>query len=121
MTKTDIANLALSKIGESLIDDIADTGDKASRLAALHYNQARREILREHFWGFAMTQKIVTGNVAAPFVSGVGIPAEMVGYYVAGAGVNGTSYVRGDFSITRNSNAGYAWAIYGPEPEGGGA
>ncbi len=55
MTKTDIANLALSKIGETLIDDIDDTGDRRARLAKLHYEPTLREILRAHFWGFAMT------------------------------------------------------------------
>jgi len=54
MTKTDIANLALSKIGETLIDDIDDTGDRRARLAKLHYEPTLREILRAHFWGFAM-------------------------------------------------------------------
>jgi hypothetical protein len=54
MTKTDIANLALSKIGESLIDDITDSGDRRARLALLHYEPALREILRAHFWLFAM-------------------------------------------------------------------
>ena len=55
MTQTDIANLALSKIGETLIDDIDDTGDRRARLAKLHYEPTLREILRAHFWGFAMT------------------------------------------------------------------
>lgn len=55
MTKTDIANLALSKIAESLIDDIDDTGDKRARLAKLFYEPALREILRAHFWDFAKT------------------------------------------------------------------
>lgn len=55
MTKTDIANLALSKIGETLIDDIDYTGDRRARLAKLHYEPTLREILRAHFWGFAMS------------------------------------------------------------------
>lgn len=54
MTYTDIANLALSKIGESMIDDITDTGDRCARLANLHIVQVEREILRAHFWGFSM-------------------------------------------------------------------
>jgi len=54
MTKTDIANMALSKIGESLITDIADTTSKAARLANLHYLPSLKEILRAHFWSFAM-------------------------------------------------------------------
>jgi hypothetical protein len=54
MTQTDIANLALSKIGESLIDSLYDSDNKAARLALLHYDPALRETLRAHFWGFAM-------------------------------------------------------------------
>ena len=54
MTHTDIANLALSKIGESLIDDIDDVDDKNARKAKLHYEPALREVLRAHFWAFAM-------------------------------------------------------------------
>lgn len=57
MTKTIIANLALSKIGDMLIDDITDTGDKASRMALLHYEPTLKEVLRAHFWGFAMVTK----------------------------------------------------------------
>ena len=65
MTKTDIANLALSKIGESLITSITDTSDKASRLSLLHYDQALREILRSHFWGFAMST-VSLSKVSSP-------------------------------------------------------
>lgn len=54
MTKTDVANLALSKIGEPIIDDITDTGDRVARLASLHYEPTLREVLRAHFWDFAM-------------------------------------------------------------------
>ncbi len=54
MTQTDLANLALSKIGESLIDDIEDTEDKNARKAKLHYEPTLREVLRAHFWSFAM-------------------------------------------------------------------
>lgn len=62
MTQTDIANLALSKIGESLIDSIDDTGDRRARLAKLHYEPSLREILRAHFWGFAMTCPVLVSK-----------------------------------------------------------
>jgi len=57
MNKTDIANLALMKIGEATVKDIADHNQKASRMAALHYAPALRELLRAHFWGFALKVK----------------------------------------------------------------
>ncbi len=62
MTKTDLANLAISKIGERLIDSIDDTGDKVARLAKLHYEPTLREVLRAHFWGFAMGSKTVLAS-----------------------------------------------------------
>lgn len=71
MTQTDIANLALSKIGETLIDDIDDTGDRRARLAKLHYEPTLREILRAHFWGFAMTcPALVEHPTQSIFISG---------------------------------------------------
>ena len=55
MTKTDIANLALSKLGQPAITSIDDTEDRDARLCKLHYDHALKEALRSHFWGFAMT------------------------------------------------------------------
>lgn len=93
MTHTDIANLALSKIGESLIADIADTGDKNARKASLHYEPALRETLRAHFWGFAL--------VVVPL-------PKLISYWpVAGAGeasVNGNYRPFGTF----NGKAAYS-------------
>lgn len=54
MTQTDIANLALTKLGDLPITDIDATTDKGARLARLHYEPCLREVLRAHFWGFAM-------------------------------------------------------------------
>ena len=53
MTETEVANLALAKIGEPLITDIDDTTQKAARYCKLLMNPTRREVLREHFWAFA--------------------------------------------------------------------
>ena len=65
MTSTILANLALAKIGDVQIADISDTSNKAARLAALHYEPVLREVLRSHFWGFAMAVQSVTA-LAAP-------------------------------------------------------
>lgn len=81
MTQTDIANLALTKIGESLIDDIDDADDKNSRKAKLHYVPALKEVLRAHFWGFAM-------------VMAHGIPAN--GYGETHIEISGSFTVDGD-------------------------
>lgn len=65
MTRTDIANLALTKLGESVITDIEGTGTKAARMAHLHYDQALAEVLRAHFWGWAMSTATVAAKVNA--------------------------------------------------------
>ncbi|MCU0751539.1 MAG: hypothetical protein MUC40_00645 [Akkermansiaceae bacterium] len=62
MTQTDVANLAIAKIGESMISDIDDTGDKVARVAKLHYAPVLKEILRGHFWGFAMASAELVRN-----------------------------------------------------------
>jgi hypothetical protein len=54
MTQTDIANLALTKLGDLPITDIDSATDKGARLAKLHYQPCLSEALRAHFWGFAM-------------------------------------------------------------------
>jgi hypothetical protein len=63
---TEIANLALSLIGESGISDISDTSDKASRTCATNFNQARDECLAMARWSFAKRQATVTKLTAAP-------------------------------------------------------
>ncbi|RYD20767.1 MAG: hypothetical protein EOP88_13755 [Verrucomicrobiaceae bacterium] len=57
MTPTVLTNLALSKIGHTLIKALGDTTSKEARLAALHYEPCLREALRAHFWSFAMTTR----------------------------------------------------------------
>tara|TARA_R110002051_G_scaffold147681_2_gene220452 strand:+ start:4541 stop:5254 length:714 start_codon:yes stop_codon:yes gene_type:complete len=51
---TDIANYALGRLGTKRIADIEATGEKSARNAKLHYDQARREVLRAHRWNFAL-------------------------------------------------------------------
>ncbi len=87
MTQTDIANLALCKIGESLIDNIDDTGDHRARKAKLHYAPTLREVLRAHFWGFAMGVEVVGLNLPSLNVEGgpftqAGIPFTWPRMYV---------------------------------------
>ncbi|RYD49590.1 MAG: hypothetical protein EOP85_01335 [Verrucomicrobiaceae bacterium] len=63
MTPTILTNLALSKIGHTLVKALGDTASKEARLAALHYEPCLREALRAHFWGFAMTTRpLVTAD-----------------------------------------------------------
>jgi len=55
MTKTDIANLALAKLGDKRINSLDNPNDENARTAKLHYSQALDEILRAAFWSFATT------------------------------------------------------------------
>lgn len=52
-TATDLANLALTKIGCPIIEDIHDNTTKEARTARIVYDQARQALLRAHFWPFA--------------------------------------------------------------------
>jgi hypothetical protein len=54
MTKTDIANLALAKLGSTQINSIDDPNEKAARTMKAEYDQARDEVLRRADWGFAL-------------------------------------------------------------------
>ena len=76
MTKTDVCNLALCRIGEALIDDIDDTGDRRARLAKLNYEASLKEMLRGHFWGFAMVMK----PLVAVDIDGLAEPLEALGW-----------------------------------------
>jgi hypothetical protein len=91
MTKTELCNLALLKIGEKTISSIDDPNDKNARHAKLHYGQARDEALRAFFWSFAMTSVRLEPQVAADSYARTvaGINASLVGDYLAGAQVNG--------------------------------
>lgn len=63
---TDIANLALSLIGESAISDINDTSDKASRICGTNFPQARDECLAMTVWSFAKRQATLTKLATGP-------------------------------------------------------
>lgn len=53
MTSTDIANMALSRLGEPRISDIAGSGDVAISCRT-HYETIRDALLRSHQWNFAV-------------------------------------------------------------------
>jgi hypothetical protein len=63
---TDIANLALSLIGEGEIADIADTSDEISRVCGANFAQARDECLAMARWSFAKGQGVLTKLIDAP-------------------------------------------------------
>ncbi|WP_338285174.1 hypothetical protein [Luteolibacter sp. LG18] len=65
MTKTEISNLALSRLGARRVVDVdADTTPEA-RSCALHFNVVRDDLLRRHHWNFALARKTYVPQGAA--------------------------------------------------------
>lgn len=52
-SETEICNLALTRIGHSLITSLSE-GTKAADLCDLHYPRTRNAVLRAHPWNFAI-------------------------------------------------------------------
>ena len=75
MTRTQIANLALTKIGETQIASIDDPNEKTARTIKSLFDQTLEEVLRVHFWGFAMTARALVAEETS-----VGLPAELDGW-----------------------------------------
>lgn len=66
LTETDIANFALGELGGKRIADLRDADSKNARVANLHYDQARKEVLRRHRWNFAMTRAELAQSSITP-------------------------------------------------------
>lgn len=65
-SSTDIANLALQKIGESRINSIGDENDKNARVCNLNYDQSRLEALMMCGWRFAKKQASLSKLATVP-------------------------------------------------------
>lgn len=65
-SSTEIANFALAKLGSKRIQDINDGNSKGARIALLHYDQARKSLLRRHRWNFATFRATLTQDATAP-------------------------------------------------------
>lgn len=65
-SKTDIANLALQKIGVSPINSIDDEGSKPARTCKQNYDHARRVTLMKAQWKFAKKLVGLSKDAAAP-------------------------------------------------------
>ena len=65
-SKTDIANLALQKIGVSPVTSIDDEGSKPARSCKQNYDHARKVVLMEAKWSFARKLKGLSKNSTAP-------------------------------------------------------
>jgi len=116
MTKTEISNLALAKIGQKTIGSIDDPNDKNARLCALHYAQALDELLRAGFWSFAKKGIKLTADVTAvnSYVRTVaGINAAACGDWVYSSTVSGRpAFALPGLASSLMSWNGTLWRIY---------
>jgi hypothetical protein len=65
-TKTEVANLALLKIGQTTIRNIDDPNLPEARNVKMIYAQARDEALRACFWSFAMRAQALGPETVTP-------------------------------------------------------
>lgn len=65
-SSTDIANLALLRLGESRINSLADETDKNARVCNVNWEQARQRSLMMCRWRFAKKQTGISKLAAAP-------------------------------------------------------
>lgn len=56
MTKVEIANIALMRLGQERITSLDDPSKPARTISAV-WDSVRDELLREHLWNFAMTER----------------------------------------------------------------
>lgn len=66
ITTTDVANLALLKLGDKTVDlltDIAEVTKKSARIINTLFIPLRDDMLRQHLWNFAMRRAELTANV----------------------------------------------------------
>lgn len=66
MTEVQICNMALSFLKVPTIDSIDSPSDEVETLCALHFDQARQEILRKHPWNFAKARTTLYAITTAP-------------------------------------------------------
>ena len=65
-SKVDICNLALDKIGQSLVSDIDTPADQDSATLARWYDTTRQNLLRKYVWNFAKTRTVLSRSEIAP-------------------------------------------------------
>jgi hypothetical protein len=65
MTPTDIANQALSRLGQPMISDIEENMPGAIACRT-HYEMVRDSLLRQHPWNFAASRAELTASATAP-------------------------------------------------------
>lgn len=90
-TKTDLANRALSMLGEAKISDIGDDSVEAARVCNEHVDAVIHEMLRSHRWNCAIDRAILTESADAPvfgYTKAYVLPSDFLRLLT----VNGESY-----------------------------
>lgn len=64
-SETDIANLALSRLGHTSISSLSQ-GNKAANACQLHYPICRDAVLRAHPWNFSIKRETLAQDSTAP-------------------------------------------------------
>lgn len=101
MTETDIANLALAKLGATMIASLESTTTKEAIHARLHYAAARDQVLADHPWRFANKFASLnqgdTGPVYASLTTGSGNASILWTAANPGLGGNDLGIIFSDF------------------------
>lgn len=90
-TKTDLANRALSMLGEAKISDIGDDSREAARVCNEHVDAVIAEILRSHRWNCAIDRAELTRSADAPifgYTHAYVLPSD----FIRLLSINGESY-----------------------------
>ena len=64
--KVHICNLALDQLKQEYIQSIDAPETWVAEVCAMHYDQARQEVLRKHPWNFAIKRDTLTKSATAP-------------------------------------------------------
>lgn len=65
-SNTEIANLALARLGDHEIANLATDTTKAGRIMRAHYEQTRDLLLRAHPWNWAIKRATLAASATAP-------------------------------------------------------
>lgn len=90
-TKTDLANRALSMLGEAKISDIGDDSVEAARVCAEHVDAVIFEVLRSHRWNCAIDRAELTQSADPPpfgYSNAYVLPSD----FIRLISINGESY-----------------------------
>jgi hypothetical protein len=112
-SSTDIANLALDLLNAGTVNNIVTGTNPTEAMLRRWYDQARRKVLREHPWNFAIKRATLAASSTAPafeYSSAFPVPSDFIRLCVVQNGdgyiYDRTSYTYENNSILINSDSG---------------